>query len=206
MRPYPRIIETMLLIKRLTAKVISPTTRPYKISGQVNARTIIVSTNKYITRAIAPDIELLTRFLLKFVQFMDNLSISTVVFWLRVVFHKWRWTEIAVTLGLLFIVFHRKAWPMTFIASAARTVRVTRASNAAKRPEEPSATSARTPCLPRSVNITISTFETLPNQLTANPPAQDTPHALCRAMVSSYAHGWAGVRYSPRGISCGQYP
>src|SRR5499427_2215144 len=34
----------------------------------------------------------------------------------RVVFQKWRWTEITVTLGLIFIVSLRKEWPMTFIA------------------------------------------------------------------------------------------
>src|SRR5262249_46023582 len=34
----------------------------------------------------------------------------------RVVFQKWRWTEIAVTLGLIFVVSLRKEWPMTFIA------------------------------------------------------------------------------------------
>src|SRR5262245_8403753 len=33
-----------------------------------------------------------------------------------VVFQKWRWTEIAVTLGLIFVVSLRKEWPMTFIA------------------------------------------------------------------------------------------
>src|SRR5262245_28557809 len=33
-----------------------------------------------------------------------------------VVFQKWRWTAIAVTLGLIFIVSLRKEWPMTFIA------------------------------------------------------------------------------------------
>ena len=33
-----------------------------------------------------------------------------------VVFQKWRWTEIAVTLGLIFVAFSRKEWPMTFIA------------------------------------------------------------------------------------------
>jgi len=34
----------------------------------------------------------------------------------RVVFQKWRWTEINVTLGLIFIASLRKEWPMTFIA------------------------------------------------------------------------------------------
>src|SRR5215813_11085797 len=34
----------------------------------------------------------------------------------RVVFQKWRWTEIAVTLGLVFVASLRKEWPMTFIA------------------------------------------------------------------------------------------
>src|SRR5262249_59251725 len=33
-----------------------------------------------------------------------------------VVFQKWRWTEMAVTLGLIFVVSLRKEWPMTFIA------------------------------------------------------------------------------------------
>src|SRR6266566_1375584 len=33
-----------------------------------------------------------------------------------VVFQKWRWTEIAVTLGLIFVASLRKEWPMTFIA------------------------------------------------------------------------------------------
>src|SRR4029453_11683868 len=33
-----------------------------------------------------------------------------------VVFQKWRWTEIAVTLGLIFVVSLRQGWPMTFIA------------------------------------------------------------------------------------------
>src|SRR2546422_4530017 len=33
-----------------------------------------------------------------------------------VVFQKWRWTVIAVTLGLIFVVSLRKEWPMTFIA------------------------------------------------------------------------------------------
>ena len=33
-----------------------------------------------------------------------------------VVFQKWRWTEIAVTLGLIFVASMRKEWPMTFIA------------------------------------------------------------------------------------------
>src|SRR5215471_4282462 len=35
---------------------------------------------------------------------------------LTVVFQKWRWTEMAVTLGLIFVVSLRKEWPMTFIA------------------------------------------------------------------------------------------
>src|SRR5262249_57210237 len=35
---------------------------------------------------------------------------------LRVVFQKWRWTEMAVTLGLVFVASIRKEWPMTFIA------------------------------------------------------------------------------------------
>src|SRR5262245_6294905 len=34
----------------------------------------------------------------------------------RVVFQKWRWTGINVTLGLIFIASLRKEWPMTFIA------------------------------------------------------------------------------------------
>src|SRR5262249_20319615 len=34
----------------------------------------------------------------------------------KVVFQKWRWTTIAVTLGLIFIASLRKEWPMTFIA------------------------------------------------------------------------------------------
>src|SRR5262250_2454443 len=34
----------------------------------------------------------------------------------RVVFQKWRWTAINVTLGLIFVVSFRKEWPMTFIA------------------------------------------------------------------------------------------
>src|SRR5499433_3665006 len=33
-----------------------------------------------------------------------------------VVFQKWRWTEIAVTLDLIFVVSLRKEWSMTFIA------------------------------------------------------------------------------------------
>ncbi len=33
-----------------------------------------------------------------------------------IVFHKWRWTEITVTLGLVFVASLKKAWPMTFIA------------------------------------------------------------------------------------------
>src|SRR5215831_1236084 len=33
-----------------------------------------------------------------------------------VVFQKWRWTAIAVTLGLIFVVSLRKEWSMTFIA------------------------------------------------------------------------------------------
>src|SRR5436305_701860 len=33
-----------------------------------------------------------------------------------VVFQKWRWTVIAVTLGLILVVSLRKEWPMTFIA------------------------------------------------------------------------------------------
>ena len=31
-------------------------------------------------------------------------------------FQKWRWTEIAVTLGLVFVASIGKEWPMTFIA------------------------------------------------------------------------------------------
>ena len=34
----------------------------------------------------------------------------------EVVFQKWRWTEINVTLGLIFVALLRKEWPMTFIA------------------------------------------------------------------------------------------
>src|SRR5436305_10428121 len=34
----------------------------------------------------------------------------------RVVFQKWRWTAIDVTLGLVLVVSLRKEWPMTFIA------------------------------------------------------------------------------------------
>src|SRR5215813_3800519 len=33
-----------------------------------------------------------------------------------VVFQKWRWTEMHVTLGVIFVAFHKKEWPMTFIA------------------------------------------------------------------------------------------
>jgi ribosomal protein S27E len=32
-----------------------------------------------------------------------------------VVFQKWKWPEIAVTLGLVFVASIRKEWPMTFI-------------------------------------------------------------------------------------------
>jgi len=39
--------------------------------------------------------------------------------------------------------------------SAALTVRVTRSSNAGKRPEEPSATSARTPSVPRKFSARL---------------------------------------------------
>src|SRR5215471_20447213 len=35
---------------------------------------------------------------------------------LQVVFQKWRWTAIAVTLGLVFVASIREEWPMTFIA------------------------------------------------------------------------------------------
>jgi len=35
---------------------------------------------------------------------------------LLVVFQKWRWTAMAVTLGLVFVASMRKEWPMTFIA------------------------------------------------------------------------------------------
>ena len=62
-----------------------------------------------------------------------------------VAFQKWRWTEIAVTLGLVFVASIRKEWPMTFIAVRCLTVRVSRSSNAAKRLGVPSATHARTP-------------------------------------------------------------
>ena len=34
----------------------------------------------------------------------------------KVVFQKWRWTKIGVTLGLVFVASLRKEWPMTFIA------------------------------------------------------------------------------------------
>ena len=34
---------------------------------------------------------------------------------IAVVFQKWRWTRIDVTLGLIFIASHSKEWPMTFI-------------------------------------------------------------------------------------------
>ncbi len=34
-----------------------------------------------------------------------------------VVFQKWRWTAIAVTLGLIFVASLRKEWPMTFIGA-----------------------------------------------------------------------------------------
>src|SRR5262249_9195401 len=40
----------------------------------------------------------------------------TVYYYTLVVFQKWRWTEINVTLGLIFVASHRKEWPMTFIA------------------------------------------------------------------------------------------
>src|SRR5215471_1256421 len=33
-----------------------------------------------------------------------------------VVFQKWRWTEMNVILGLVFVALLRKEWPMTFIA------------------------------------------------------------------------------------------
>jgi hypothetical protein len=33
-----------------------------------------------------------------------------------VVFQKWRWTEMNVTLGLIFVALLRKEWPMMFIA------------------------------------------------------------------------------------------
>ena len=35
---------------------------------------------------------------------------------MSVVFQKWRWTAIAVTLGLVFVASIRKEWPITFIA------------------------------------------------------------------------------------------
>ena len=43
-----------------------------------------------------------------------------------VAFQKWRWTEIAVTLGLVFVASIRKEWPMTFIAVRCLTVRADR--------------------------------------------------------------------------------
>jgi transposase-like protein/IS1 family transposase len=35
---------------------------------------------------------------------------------MKVVFQKWRWIEMNVTLGLIFVASQRKEWPMTFIA------------------------------------------------------------------------------------------
>ena len=48
---------------------------------------------------------------------MQNVNVSLVhkVIY-KVVFQKWRWTEITVTLGLILVVSLRKEWPMTFIA------------------------------------------------------------------------------------------
>ncbi len=46
----------------------------------------------------------------------DMLARSTASFDPGVVFQKWRWTEIDVTLGLVFVASLRKEWPMTFIA------------------------------------------------------------------------------------------
>ena len=48
--------------------------------------------------------------------FRSRLILDSRVVDVRVVFQKWRWTEIAVTLGLVFVASMRKEWPMTFIA------------------------------------------------------------------------------------------
>jgi insertion element IS1 protein InsB len=46
----------------------------------------------------------------------DTLKVAKRLQGCWVVFQKWRWTEIAVTLGLVFVAPIRKEWPMTFIA------------------------------------------------------------------------------------------
>jgi hypothetical protein len=69
----------------------------------------------------------------------------------RVVFQKWRWTEIAVTLGLIFVVFLRKEWPMTFIAVRCPHCQSDQIVKRGKTPGAPSAISARTPFVPRAV-------------------------------------------------------
>jgi hypothetical protein len=45
-------------------------------------------------------------------------STHRIMWWsVGVVFQKWRWTAMYVTLGLIFVAFLRKEWPMTFIAA-----------------------------------------------------------------------------------------
>src|SRR5215831_8387222 len=68
-----------------------------------------------------------------------------------VVFQKWRSVEMDGTLGLGSTASHSKEWPMTLIAVHCPTARASRASNAGKRPGEPSATSVRTPSVLRQV-------------------------------------------------------
>src|SRR6266699_2656552 len=46
----------------------------------------------------------------------DHRRVSVETYLKGVVFQKWRWTAIAVTLGLVFVASMRKEWSMTFIA------------------------------------------------------------------------------------------
>ena len=69
----------------------------------------------------------------------------------EVVFQKWRWTEINVTLGLIFVALLRKEWPMTFIAVRCPHCQSDQIVKRGKTARAPSAIYARTPSVPSAV-------------------------------------------------------
>ena len=69
----------------------------------------------------------------------------------RVVFQKWRWTAMNVTLGLIFVASHRKEWPMTFIAVRCPHCQSDHIVKRGKRPAAHNVISVRTPFVPRAV-------------------------------------------------------
>jgi hypothetical protein len=78
------------------------------------------------------------------------------------VFQQWRWTEIAVTLGLAFVASLRKGWPMTFIAVRCPSCQSDQIVKRGKTARGTQRYVCQNTLWTGGVNMAITTFETLP--------------------------------------------